>query len=319
MTTNFNKWFVDFVDSCDGISVYFVDKTNKIFNSDINSKLLADFRTSFCKDLRLKYTENDNFSLPKLSNYDERKNALYKYDFELKEMPLQFKLTSDVLNLKATDQVPLYQVKNDKLDNIDAVIVLLTSSSKNKSVAFFQHVFPVSLLGPDKGVLNITTHKTRIVELEQDVLKLTTKFVFMQLGKHYLVENVNALESQLHFKKVIRTRAEKYSGEIETLGLVEDMTKFNDRISKEDSFARKLVKAYKNSAVIKEKISNEKIVNFATNNDYYSQYLKPSESGLSFKLDSIIKCKKFLELLDDDFLKSELTNRNYLARSKDLL
>ncbi|TQP92320.1 DUF4868 domain-containing protein [Vibrio cholerae] len=101
--------------------------------------------------------------------------------------------------------------------------------------------------------------------------------------------------------------------------MVEDMTKFNDRISKETGFARKLVKVYKNSAVIKGNIPNKDIVSFAMSKPYYSDSLRASDTGDSFKLDSIVKCKRFVELLDDDFLKSELTNRHYIARAKDLV
>ncbi|MCW8345984.1 DUF4868 domain-containing protein [Vibrio sp. ZSDZ65] len=316
---NFTRWFEKFVDQCDGISVYFIDDANTIFNSDIDSKVLGKYRESFCKELRSKYTNNDSFSVPMLSNFDERQHALYKYDFSPKEMPFDFNLTEEVLAYDATRVVPTYQAKHDKLSNIRASIVLLSCSALNESIAFFQYIFPVSLLGSDKGVLNITTHKTRLVELEHDVLKLNANFVFMQAKKHYFVENVNTLETRLHFKEVIHSRAHSYSSKLEELGIVEDLTKFNERIDKETSFARKLVKAYKNSAVIKDKISNEKIIEFAESQEYYSKHLKANEAGSSFKLDSIVKCKRFLELLNDNFLKSELTEQNYLARSKDLV
>ncbi|EHI9274976.1 DUF4868 domain-containing protein [Vibrio vulnificus] len=316
---SFQQGFSKFVEHCDGISVYFVDNSNEVYDSDIDSTALANFRTSFCEQLRSNYTENDNFSLLGLSNYDERKGALFQYDFSKAEMPFDFKLTEQVLSFKATDEVPVYQAKHDKLNNIRASIVLLTSSSLNKSIAFFQYIYPVALLGSDKGMLNITTHDTRLIELEQDVLKLNANFVFMQISDKYFVENVNALETRLHFKEVIHKRAQAYAKNIEDLGLVEDMTKFNDRIAKETSFARKLVKVYKNSVVIKESVPNKDIVQFAMSKSYYSESMKATDAGDSFQLDSIVRCKRFVELLDDDFLKSELTNRNYIARAKDLV
>ncbi|MVE79124.1 DUF4868 domain-containing protein, partial [Vibrio cholerae] len=70
----------------------------------------------------------------------------------------------------------------------------------NKSIAFYQYIFPVSLLGSDKGILNVTTHNTRLIELEQDVLKLNANFVFFQIDSKYFIENVNTLETRLHFK-----------------------------------------------------------------------------------------------------------------------
>lgn len=317
--SKFKRGFATFVDGCDGISVHFLDELNRIYEADIDAPVLAKYRDDFCDELRKKYTENDSFSLTGLSNYDERPNALFQFDFALKDQPQEFKLTEQILSLPANKSFPKYQVKNDKLSNIKASIVMLSNSTLNKSIAFFQHIFPVSLLGSDKGVLNITTHKTRLVKLEQDVLKLNANFVFMQIKDQYFIENVKTLESRLHFKEVIHSRATTYTKDIEKLGLIEDLTKFKGRVDNETSFARKVVKAYKNSAVIKGKIPKDEILKFVQDKPYYSEHLALSAAKDSLKVDTIGKCKKFLELLDDDFLLSELTNRNYIARSKDLL
>ncbi|OEE39968.1 anti-phage protein KwaB [Vibrio anguillarum] len=317
--TTLTKDFEKFIDNCDGINVYFVDNANKVFDSDIASPVLAKFRKEFCDEFRRKYTNNAKFSVIPLSNYDERKNTLYRFDFNKKEMPFEFKLTQQVLDIKPTDKTPIYQAKNDKLSNISGVIILLKYASLNQSVAFYQHVFPVSLLGPDKGLLNLTTHKTRLVELAQDVIKLNANFVFLQIKNAYFVEHVGTLETRLHFKEVIHSRAKIYSKKIEETGLIDNMSKFNDRIDKETAFARKVVKVYKNSIVIKEKISNTDIVAFTEKKDYYkalSAAATPTKD--SFKLESIVSCKRFLDLLDDDFLKSELTQKDYISRVKDL-
>ncbi|MEZ9176996.1 DUF4868 domain-containing protein [Vibrio cyclitrophicus] len=317
--TVLTKGFEKFIDSCDGINVYFVDKSNNVFDSDIASPVLAKFRKEFCDEFRRKYTNHDKFGVVPLSNYDERKNTLYHFDFAPKDMPFEFKLTQQVLDIKATDNVPVYQAKNDKLSNISGVVILLKSAPLNKSMAFYQHIFPVSLLGPDKGLLNLTAHKTRLVELAQDVIKLNANFVFLQVKNAYFIEHVGTLETRLHFKEVIHSRAKIYSKKIEQTGLVSNMTKFNARIDKETSFARKVVKVYKNSVVIKDKIPNADIVAFTEKKDYYkalSAAATPTKD--SFKLESIVSCKRFLDLLDDDFLKSELTQKDYISRVKDL-
>ncbi len=310
--------FIKFFDGCDGINVYFVDHANNVYDSDIDAKVLSKFRADFCKDFQNKYCNHEKFSIIPLSNYDERSNALFRFDFDDAEKPFEFSLTEQALKFKATQKVPVYKVTNGQLGNITASIVLLKNSDMNKSMAFYQYIFPVSLLGPDKGLLNITTRKSRLIELEEDVLRLNANFVFVQIGKHYFVENVGTLETRLNFKNVIHSRAQNFAAELAKLDLVEDMTKFNDRITKETAFARKVVKVYKNSAVIKENVTNDDIVKFAQSKPYYSD-LKAAENNTSFKLDSVQRCKRFLELLDDDFLKSELTNRDYIARTKDLI
>lgn len=316
MSAKFIKWFTDLVDNADGISIYFVDDVNDIYDSDIDTKVLEKFRVNFCKDLRTKYTECEDFEVDKLSTFEERKNTLYQYDFSVPEMPSEFKLTESALAFKANQNITKYKIRNQKLSNIKAAIVILSQGTK-KSVAFYQHVFPVSLLGPDKGVLNITTHNTRLVELEQDILKLNTKFVFMQAAKNsYFVENVGVLETNLHFKKAINSRAKKYAHEIAAMKLVDDPTMILDRINKEPSYAKKLVTAYKNSVVLQLKIPNKDMIAYAQSQDYYKDHLKPNPSGDSFIINKVTQSKRFIELLNDNFLKSELTDEHYLARSK---
>ncbi|EGQ9234612.1 TPA: anti-phage protein KwaB [Vibrio parahaemolyticus] len=315
MSVKFISWFTDFVDSADSISVYFVDDANEIYDSDIDGKVLEKFRENFCKDLRKKYTESDEFEVENLSAFEERKNTLYFYDFSPREMPFEFSLTQKALKIKANDNVPKYKTKEQKLSNIKGAVIILTQGTQ-KSVAFYQHVFPVSLLGPDKGVLNITTHDTRLVELEQDVLKLNTKFVFLEVKGKYFVENVGVLESNLHFKKAINSRAKKYANEIASMNLVDDVTLIRDRIDKEPSYAKKLITAYKNSVVLKLGISNQEMIAYAQSQDYYKDHLKPNATGDSFVIDKVTQSKRFIELLNDNFLKSELTEEHYLARSK---
>lgn len=313
--SKFKTWLDDFVNGCDGIAVYFVDDTNQIHDSDIDTNVLAKFRASFCKDLRAKYTESDDFEVDKLSTFEERPHTLYGYDFSKSEMPKEFQLTQQVLDIKPTDTILKYKVKASKLSGIRGAIVLLTKGI-SESIAFYQHIFPVSLLGPDKGVLNLTTHATRLIELESDVLKLNTKFVFMQCKHGYFVENVNVLETNLHFKKAINTRAKKYAGDILTMGLVEDTAIILDRIEKEPTYAKKLINAYKNSIVISQNVPSTAMIKFAQKKDYYKNHLKPSSDGKSFVIDKVTNSKRFLELLNDNFLKSELTDTEYLARSK---
>ncbi|NOJ14028.1 anti-phage protein KwaB [Vibrio splendidus] len=312
------KVLKNYIDECDGIGVYFVTHAGDIFDADIDSNALRRFKVDFCNEFDRKYTENENFSVVKLSNYDERKSALFRYDFTPQEMPLEFQYTQKVLQFLPTDNVPVFRLGNSRLNELKAVIVLLQSSVTSAKMAFYQHIFPVSIIGPDKGFLNLTSLQSRLVELEEDILKLNANFVFMQTGKHYLIENVNTLETRLGFKNAIHSRAELYSKKLETTGLVEDLTMFNDRIKKETSFARKLVKVYRNSAVLNENVPHEKIIEFTKKKPHFkSLSMSVNDNDNGFKLDTVGRCKQFLELLDDDFLRSDLTNADYIARTKD--
>lgn len=306
--------FSDLIDAACGIGVYFVDKELNLTASDIKNEELDSSLKEFKKSIKIKYTKNESFTTPYLSNYDERKHALYLFDFD--EKPNDFALVDKVLNLKPTDKPPIYEAKDNKLSNILAVIIVIKDNQGNKA-AFYQRVFSVTLLQNERGMLNLTTHKTRVVKLNFDVLRISSNFVFAKINEDYLIENVTALENQLDFKKIIHARAEHYLEDIVNMKFSDDFKIFAEKIDEDTSFARKVVKVCKHSAVLEKQISTIDLIDFVKKNNYYKESLRFNEDETLFNLNSISKCKKFLELLDDDFLTSKLTNEDYIARSKD--
>ncbi|TOG93765.1 DUF4868 domain-containing protein, partial [Vibrio parahaemolyticus] len=59
-------------------------------DSDIDNQALTRLKTSVTAKLKTSIVENDSLTLPLLSNADDRKNALYEFDFD--DKPLEFDL-----------------------------------------------------------------------------------------------------------------------------------------------------------------------------------------------------------------------------------
>ena len=313
-TKKFKSAIKEITDTCTGIKLFFVDDdNNKLFDSDVQNDVLDDFRIEFVSYLKKQYSENDSFTVPKLSNADDRKHALYHFDFE--ENPFEFKYLDTVNALPANKKIEQYQVKAKGFSSIKAIVVRLKNQD-GKVMSFYQYLHNFSLVTHGKGSF-LTTHKTRVVKLEHDVLRLGLKFVVAKIGSDYLVENISALEKELGFDKVIHAKAVQYCSSLRNRDLVEDLGKFEGRLDNETSFARKFVKIIKNSAVIEQNLTNEKIIEFAMNKPFYKERLKLSENEDKFDLNSLERCNHFLRLLDDEFLKSELTGQDYIARAKD--
>ncbi|MBV1842228.1 anti-phage protein KwaB [Photobacterium ganghwense] len=302
----------EITDSCTGIKVFFLDKYNNILDSDIENGVLDEFRDSFAKELSQKYCNNENFTTPNLSSADERNNALFVFDFD--RLPHEFGFLDVVNSLPANKELDKYQVRDHGLNNLKAIIIRLKSGNGNV-VSFYQYIHHSQLISSGKGAF-LTTHKTRVVKLEHDVLRLNHRFIFAKLGDDYLIENVKALEKELGFDKVIHAKAKEYSRSLMNMAIVDNLQKFNGMIENETSFARKFVKVFKSSAVIEKKLSNEKVIHFAMSKQFYQERLKITDDQ-KFDLNSIQRCNTFLKLLDDEFLKSELTNQDYIVRVKD--
>lgn len=302
------------LDTCTGIKVFFIDNDNdELYDSDIESDGLDEFMVGFVSDLKNRFTDNERFSIPNLSNADDRKNALYYFDFD--EQIHEFKYLDKVNNMQANKIIGKYQVKSKGLSSIKAVVIRLKGND-GKVISFYQYIHRTALWTSGKGVF-FTTHKTRVVKMTDDVLRLNHNFIFAKIGQSYLINNIKAFEKELGFDKIIHAKAAQYCSSIESRGLVDNLDKFNKRLKSETNFARKFVKVFKNSAVIEQELSNEEIISFAMSKSFYENKLKLTEDGNQFDLNSIQRCSYFLQLLDDEFLKSELTGMNYIARAKD--
>ncbi|VXA78696.1 MULTISPECIES: anti-phage protein KwaB [Aeromonas] len=302
------------LDTCTGIKVFFIDDdNNELYDSDIESEGLDEFMIGFVNDLKNRFTDNEKLSIPNLSNADDRKNALYYFDFDVRIH--EFNYLDKVNDMQANKIIGKYQVKSKGLSSIKAVVIRLKGND-GEVISFYQYIHRTALWTSGKGVF-FTTHKTRVVKMTDDVLRLNNNFIFAKIGKSYLINNINAFEKELGFDKIIHAKAEQYCSSIESRGLVNNLEKFNKRLKNETHFARKFVKVFKNSAVIEQELSNEEIISFAMSKSFYENKLKLTEDGNQFDLNSIQRCSYFLQLLDDEFLKSELTGMNYIARAKD--
>ncbi|HHX8460642.1 TPA: anti-phage protein KwaB [Vibrio diabolicus] len=307
----------ELTDSCIGIEVFFVDHEDNLYRSDIKNGHMDDARKAFVKATKSKYVTNEQMTTPFLSQYDDRKHALYIFDFDNK--PVAFGLVDKVIKLSPEEKkktIPEYQTKDNKLSGIKAVILVL-KDKKGKKYGFYQHVFNVTLLKSESGILNLTTHQTRVIKLNSDILRVSPNFVFMKVNDTYLIENVTALESQLNFKTVIHQRAELYTEELIEKNFADNFDIFLEKAQEDTSFARKVVKVCRHSAVLEQHIDTQTLIDFVTKEDDYFSVLKLTENGDKFDLNSINRCRKFLELLDDDFLRSPLTKKSYIARAKD--
>ncbi|MEH0370464.1 anti-phage protein KwaB [Vibrio mimicus] len=304
----------DFAENATGIKFFFVDKSNNIKASDIRNEELDESRREFCNSLLTKFANNESFTTPFLSNYDERKHALYKFDFD--ETPDAFGVLDHALAIRPDDLVDVYQARDNKLENIEAVIIILKHRD-GRQIGFYQQVFNVSLLQSQRGIANLTIHESRIIKLQTDVLRISSNFVFAKLGDEFLVDNVKALENQLGFKDVVHART--YFDQITEMNFADDMNLFLEKIEEDTSFARKVVKVARHSAVLENSISTADLIAFVKQKEHYANVLKFNDDETQFDFKSINRCRKFLELLDDDLLTSPLTNKDYIARAKDRL
>ncbi len=266
---------------------------SKIFFESINTTLLL----------------NEELSLIPLSSADDRLNAIYEYDLE--DIPEEL---AHLKNIIENDEFLNFSFKNDPLSNLEGILILI--GNEDHQLALYKHQYPITLLKKDNGFnLMKSRGANRFQKLDQDILKVNSKFEFIKINGKYYILDLKALERFFGFHDAIKNIAEKGIENIANANIIEDTSVLTNRLG-DISFSRKLVKTATNSPVLGV-IPNKVIVSFSNSHPALRGKFKYSKNGKQLNLETKASQNLFLKLLNDDFLQSELTKKFYDSMAKD--
>lgn len=296
---------------CSAEFFFLFDDNNgmRVKSVDINNFDHDELEKIFIKSITDTLLLNDDLTLISLSSADDRKNAIYHYDLD--DVPVNLTYLKEIIN---NDKIDGFKLADDDLSALEGILVLI--GNQDFQFALYKHQYPVTLMKPDSG-FNLMKPKgnNRFKKLDTDILKISSKFEFIQYDNEYYIFDIKALERFFGFHDAVRNIAVKGLENIKKTAIVVDCDVFNSRLD-DISFARKLVKSANNSPVLNV-IPNEQIINFTQNHPALKGKFKYSKDKLQINLKTKKSQDLFLKLLNDDFLQSELTKRYYDSIAKD--
>lgn len=255
---------------------------------------------------------NEEIVIRDLSMADESSNVIYEYDYYgyPEELGLfrKFKIDEALM----TEH---FNFETDDLSHLFGYIIYI-GSMQNGIVLFKKH-YPISLIKRESFLLGAIKSKERFERLPgEDIIRLNSDAQLLRLGDTVFVLDLKVLERNMGFSALIQRTATETVEAIEKLDILDDIEVLRDTL--EDlSFARKLSKVKKTSAIFKLGIEKETIVEFTKTTPALVGKFKYSEDGAKIRLDTKKSKLEFLKLLNDAFLHSELTKQYYEASAKD--
>lgn len=263
----------------------------------------------------IKYLENEELKIMGLTEADDRKDVLYKYDYEQPIQEFEF-----INSVQTKTLVQEYDIKKDNLSEIKGFIFAYVH--KNIRVTLYKENYEVMMVKKNTGdkatdKINILlTGSNQLKEFNDSIFRLNFDFDFMIVDRNLFVKSLKKLESKFGFVEIVKKKAKESILEIGKLDLVQDITKLEQGIS-DVSFARKVVKVATKSVVLR-KCDKKDIIKFIdTYDDALKKKFKFDKSGQYINLDTKVSRTVFLKLLDDSFLYSQLTTNKYVSGSKD--
>jgi len=296
--------------------IYLVLKTDHGFElrvADIEDSTEPELRTLFSECVRSLVSENEDLSICNLSNADDRGNALFYYDYD--EYPEELSVFKGFDLANAINDVPKFNFVDDKISSLYGYIVYL--GSMTDGMLLFKKHYHISLIKRECFLLGLHKGKERFEKISgDDILRLNGDFQLVRFGDEIYVTDIKVLERNLGFNALVFREASSTVDAIDELKLLEDIQVLKDS-AEEVTFARKLSKVKKTSPIFANNIPKEVIIEFTKNNPGLKGAFKYSADGSTIRLDTKKSKEAFVKLLNDAFLRSELTKEYYEARAKD--
>lgn len=280
--------------------------------ADIEDDASPELEKMFEEYIRSRISDNAELQLYQLSTDDERENAIYHYDYEIYPEELDILKSFNITD--AIDGVQKFNFKQDDLRTLFGYIIYF-GTMQNGLVLFKKH-YPVLLIKRDSFLLGVKKDKERFEKISgDDMIRMNGTVQVLRLDGELYVIDIRMLERNMGFTELIRKAANLAVDATEKLGIIENIEVLRDSAEK-ISFAKKLSKAQKASPIFNLNISKEAVVEFTKTTPELKGKFQYSEDGTTIRLGSRKSRDAFIKLLNDSFLRSELTTQYYETSAK---
>ncbi|WP_214876914.1 anti-phage protein KwaB [Exiguobacterium sp. CH10] len=291
--------------------VYFILKKengNEIKFADIDAEDQETLKVDFLEHLNESIVCNADLRLVEISRIEERKNFIFKYDYE--EPIEEFSIFSE---FQGERDFEMFSFLVDNLNEITGIVFVLNYD--NNKIVSYKHNYPINLYKRDSKAMGLIKSRERLIQIPEDILKVYPSTDFFYFNNNLFVKNLKLLERSFSFHEIIKKSATECIELLEASSLIENLSDISSRID-DLNFARKLADIKTHSEVLNN-------LNFSKIHDFINAYeplkdkFKVNETADMFVLDTKKSQNLFLKVLRDDYLVSLLTETYYQSTSKD--
>lgn len=257
-----------------------------------------------------RFEDDDQMLVLNLSDRDERGNVVYRYDIP-DEQPSYFGVMKEPIGPQPVDYVgdKMFNFDRDSFSDIDYFVVRLGTEDNN--IVIYRNNFNVNLMKQGRGRFYLNKSGTQIAKVENDILRMDSQIDCMLIDDDFYIINLKNLDTSKEFSAIIRRRADAAIDQIADLPYIDDVEVLRQRLD-DLSFARRLMRAMDNSPVTA--LPQNDVLDFVRGHQKLGNLIRIN--GDKFDLSTKRSQSAFISLLNDDFLYSKLTRRDYESSAK---
>lgn len=302
---------INSVDEPIGIRVHLVKKDEdateeEILQADVSEVLSEELKTMFTETINQRFFNDEELILSNISDANELINSAFYYDID--EFPEKLNILQD---FDTWQNYANFSFNNDDIKSIKAI--LITIGNENNYFTVFKHVYSITILKQDK-VLGLFPAENRFEKLTNNILQINNTVDFIYVQDNLIINNLKTLTNAYGYKEVIKNQARERVELIRELDLIDnidELTAFVDNVK----YAKRILKINHQSPVLQ--LARTRILDFIRNHEKLSARIRFNENGDKIMLDTDVSKVITIGILNDDYLKSNLTDLDYESERKE--
>lgn len=253
---------------------------------------------------------DDNAEVQKYSSLDKRNEFLFEYDLE---MPAVLTEYAQMARRKYED---CQELREMELYNVKGYLVRI--GIEDNAIVLYRKHSAVNTFKASQSIWNFCNN--RFKRVNKPMIRIDSSFDLMWVDSKLYVRNVKTLEAFSEVQECIRRDAKKCVDKIARMGIVNDWNVLLRYVETDVGIARKFAKLAKEVSVF-EKLDRAILFNFVESHNSILKKLKIDTDSTKprFHVASKEGCRALLNLLNDDYLTSQLTGCDYEVMMKDNL
>jgi hypothetical protein len=301
-----------------GIKVFFVleeGDENVIRFADISPDVATDLKRQFTGYIQQRITNNTELNYGAITEADDSSNSAYHYN--LQEHPELLQPLFDVneaeiftLQQDGEQAFENFSFNDDDLRKIKAFVICLGNEA-NKVILYKKH-YPISLMRQG-SYYGLIPSETRLEKFTDNVIKINDTVEFMLVNNTLIVLSLKTFQNSFGYDQIIRKKAEENLAIIQVTNILEDIGQLRE-LATELKYAKKIMSIRHHSPVLN--IPFPDIRAFIQGHPKLRRKIKFNEDLTRISLVSRSSKELFIKILNDDFLKSELTQLLYDSQKK---
>lgn len=295
------------------ISMYVTTETTGLQLFNIVDRDLGELKEMFVNSVIAVILNRADFVVEDYSTSIKRVDVVHVYD-------LTDKLTDEMKKMIEVEEIvaPEYFDKSETpIEKINGIYIVIKSNDNQHSMTLYKKVTNVDKAYVASTFFLFGSQDQQFERQKENMLKVTPSFQMLQVDGSIILVDLDKLEKPLHLDAILERETIR---DVTSLG--RGLVVRNDHlinVCKKPSLCKKLRHALSKSKVVKKlndgTLTGAQIISFVETKTKLK--FKYNRDKTKFEIKSAAEAVRFIKLMDDDYLMSELTGEKYDSKDKD--